>query len=177
MAGWHYDLIEKIDGLTVAGIWDVNVVGGGHQHQVHGLVRQQILQALVDVDIPGEGVLPFLTVHQNRRWDEDFLSVKKLLDEDRLGDIFRLESRVHGRGTGAAPGPADGRPSPAPCRRRAPSPAAARSRNIHVYQSLEDLLADQSVDLVLVATPNDVHTSPGPYPTERKIQERSSSLP
>ena len=34
------------------------VVGGGHQHQVHRLVRQQVLQALVDVDIPGEGVLP-----------------------------------------------------------------------------------------------------------------------
>ncbi len=65
MAGWHYDLIEKIDGLTVAGIWDV-----------------------------------------------------------------KPERREY-----------------------------ALSRNIHVYQSLEDLLADQSVDLVLVATPNDVHKS------------------
>ena len=40
------------------------------------------------------GVL--FTVHQNRRWDEDFLAVKKLWDENTLGRIFRLESRVHG---------------------------------------------------------------------------------
>ena len=40
------------------------------------------------------GVL--FTVHQNRRWDEDFLVVKKLLQENTLGNIFRIESRVHG---------------------------------------------------------------------------------
>ena len=33
----------------------------------------------------------------------------------------------------------------------------AQSRNIHVYQGLDDLLADKQTDLVLVATPNDVH--------------------
>ena len=38
----------------------------------------------------------FLTVHQNRRWDEDFLTVKKLLAEGTLGEVYRLESRVHG---------------------------------------------------------------------------------
>lgn len=38
----------------------------------------------------------FLTVHQNRRWDEDFLTVKKILEEGKLGEIFRIESRVHG---------------------------------------------------------------------------------
>lgn len=36
------------------------------------------------------------TVHQNRRWDEDYLIIKKLLDEDVLGRVFRIESRVHG---------------------------------------------------------------------------------
>jgi predicted dehydrogenase len=35
-------------------------------------------------------------VHQNRRWDEDFLTVKKIYDEKILGEIFRIESRVHG---------------------------------------------------------------------------------
>ncbi len=33
----------------------------------------------------------------------------------------------------------------------------ARSRDIHVYASYEELLADKSVELVTVATPNDVH--------------------
>ena len=40
------------------------------------------------------GVL--FTVHQNRRWDEDFLTVKKIFDEKLIGEPFRIESRVHG---------------------------------------------------------------------------------
>lgn len=35
-------------------------------------------------------------VHQNRRWDEDFLTVKKIYEENLLGEIFKIESRVHG---------------------------------------------------------------------------------
>ncbi len=35
-------------------------------------------------------------VHQNRRWDEDYLTVKRILAEHRLGEIHRIESRVHG---------------------------------------------------------------------------------
>ncbi|MBO5454318.1 MAG: Gfo/Idh/MocA family oxidoreductase [Clostridia bacterium] len=36
------------------------------------------------------------TVHQNRRWDTDFLAVKDLRDKNELGHIFEIESRVHG---------------------------------------------------------------------------------
>lgn len=36
------------------------------------------------------------TVHQNRRWDEDFLVIKKLFDQNALGNVFNIESRVHG---------------------------------------------------------------------------------
>lgn len=35
-------------------------------------------------------------VHQNRRWDADFLTVKRLYDEGTLGKITRIESRVQG---------------------------------------------------------------------------------
>ena len=38
----------------------------------------------------------FLTVHQNRRWDDDFLIIRKLVEEQKLGHVFRIESRVHG---------------------------------------------------------------------------------
>ena len=38
----------------------------------------------------------FLTVHQNRRWDEDFRTVLEILKEGKLGEVFRIESRVHG---------------------------------------------------------------------------------
>jgi predicted dehydrogenase len=34
-----------------------------------------------------------LTVFQNRRWDSDFLTVRKLLADGVLGDVVRLESR------------------------------------------------------------------------------------
>ncbi len=36
------------------------------------------------------------TVHQNRRWDEDFLIVQKLIRDNTLGRVFQVESRVHG---------------------------------------------------------------------------------
>lgn len=36
------------------------------------------------------------TVHQNRRWDQDYLTVKKLMADNTLGKVFRIESRVHG---------------------------------------------------------------------------------
>jgi predicted dehydrogenase len=34
-----------------------------------------------------------LTVFQNRRWDGDFLTLRALLDEGSLGNVFRFESR------------------------------------------------------------------------------------
>lgn len=36
------------------------------------------------------------TVHQNRRWDQDYLTVKKMMEENTLGRIHRIESRVQG---------------------------------------------------------------------------------
>ena len=40
------------------------------------------------------GVL--LTVHQNRRWDVDFLAMKKLLSTEEIGGALNIESRIHG---------------------------------------------------------------------------------
>lgn len=34
-----------------------------------------------------------LTAYQNRRWDSDFLTIKKLISEDKLGDIVEYECR------------------------------------------------------------------------------------
>lgn len=51
------------------------------------------LQDMIDV---AEETGKIFTVHQNRRWDEDFLTVKKIYDEKLLGEMFRIESRVHG---------------------------------------------------------------------------------
>ncbi|MDR3167599.1 MAG: Gfo/Idh/MocA family oxidoreductase [Treponema sp.] len=38
----------------------------------------------------------FFTVHQNRRWDKDFLMVKKVFAEGLLHDPYVIESRVQG---------------------------------------------------------------------------------
>lgn len=36
------------------------------------------------------------TVYQNRRWDRDYLAMKKLYESGALGDVHRIEHRVHG---------------------------------------------------------------------------------
>jgi predicted dehydrogenase len=33
---------------------------------------------------------------QNRRWDKDYLIIKKIYDENLVGEVFNIESRVHG---------------------------------------------------------------------------------
>lgn len=51
------------------------------------------LQEMMDV---AKETNKLFVVHQNRRWDEDFLTVKKIYDEKLLGEVFKIESRVHG---------------------------------------------------------------------------------
>jgi predicted dehydrogenase len=36
------------------------------------------------------------SVHQNRRWDEDYLVIKEIYDKGMLGPVFNIESRVLG---------------------------------------------------------------------------------
>lgn len=140
MAGWHYDLIEGIEDLTVAGIWDIKKerrdYAASRQIPVYGSLEDLLADETVDLVLiatpndvhksiavkaleAGKNVVSekpvtlssrdleemteaanrtgkFLTVHQNRRWDEDFLTVKKVMEEGKLGEIYRLESRVHG---------------------------------------------------------------------------------
>lgn len=36
------------------------------------------------------------TVHQNRRWDEDFRTAEKIVKSGDLGRVFSIQSRVHG---------------------------------------------------------------------------------
>ncbi len=36
------------------------------------------------------------TVHQNRRWDVDFLAMKNIIEGGDIGEVIRIESRIHG---------------------------------------------------------------------------------
>ena len=47
------------------------------------------LQEMMDVSENRQA----LVVHQNRRWDEDFLTMKKIYEEKMLGEVFAIESR------------------------------------------------------------------------------------
>lgn len=140
MAQWHYDLIETIEGLSVAGIWDIRAkrreYARSRKIYVYGSQEELLADERVDLVLiatpndvhksiaiaamkAGKNVISekpvtlcltdlqemidasrkygrFLTVHQNRRWDEDFLTVKNIMKEGALGEVFRLESRVHG---------------------------------------------------------------------------------
>ena len=121
MAQWHYELIENLDGLSVAGIWDIRAERREYARskEIPVYASQEALLADERVDLvliatpndvhksiaiaameAGKNVVSekpvtlcladlqemidasqkygrFLTVHQNRRWDEDFLTVKR----------------------------------------------------------------------------------------------------
>ena len=36
------------------------------------------------------------TVHQNRRWDVDYLAMKKIVESGEIGELINIESRIHG---------------------------------------------------------------------------------
>lgn len=140
MAGWHHEFIEKIDRISVAGIYDINpdrmkyasekglktypsqaemlsddsidiilIATPNDDHKSIAIEAMEAGKAVVcekpvtlsseDLDEmikASERTKMFFTVHQNRRWDEDFLTVKKIIEDNTLGEVFRMESRVHG---------------------------------------------------------------------------------
>lgn len=49
-----------------------------------------------------------VTAYQNRRWDSDFLTVRRLADDGALGELTRFESRFERFRPGKAPGAAGG---------------------------------------------------------------------
>ncbi|MBQ7839861.1 MAG: Gfo/Idh/MocA family oxidoreductase [Lachnospiraceae bacterium] len=140
MGGWHCRLIQTMEELELAGIYDikeerreaarqngifaydtleelladetVKLVTVAIPNHFHKPVCIQVMQAgknvvcekpvalnheeLQDmIDAAKENGVIF-TVHQNRRWDEDFRVIKKIYEEGTLGRVFRIESRVHG---------------------------------------------------------------------------------
>ncbi len=37
-----------------------------------------------------------LSVHQNRRWDVDYLAMKSIIESGEIGEVINIESRIHG---------------------------------------------------------------------------------
>lgn len=53
-------------------------------------------QLLTEMLEAAEQAGKLLTVHQNRRWDRGYRIVHQVMAEGKLGEIYRIESRVHG---------------------------------------------------------------------------------
>jgi predicted dehydrogenase len=102
------EILPRIDLLWERAA-DLDLVVVATPNRTHAPLTQQALDAglAVVVDKPftptaaeGRRLLEeaerkglLLTVYQNRRWDGDFLTVQRLLREDRLGTVARFESR------------------------------------------------------------------------------------
>ena len=138
MGGWHRELIEGIEHLSVKGVYDIKPQRAECARELGLTVYASLEEVLADPEIDlilcatpndthkdivikalkaGKNVVcekpatihsrdfvemmaaqstSHLFVHQNRRWDEDYLTVKKIVDENLLGPVFTIESRVHG---------------------------------------------------------------------------------
>ncbi|MDF2800434.1 MAG: putative oxidoreductase YdgJ [Anaerocolumna sp.] len=140
MGNWHRELIETLDGVKVAGIYDIKEERNQYaiENSIHTYESLELLLEDKDIELvlvatpndlhkpiaiqamrAGKHVVSekpvtlcsedlqemidvsketnrFFTVHQNRRWDEDFLTIKRIYEEKLLGDVVRIESRVHG---------------------------------------------------------------------------------
>ncbi|HYW10919.1 MAG TPA: Gfo/Idh/MocA family oxidoreductase [Longimicrobium sp.] len=123
------DVVDSADRLWErAGELDVVVVASPNRTHVPlaraglraglGVVIDKPMAATADegralVDEAGGAGLP-LTVFHNRRWDGDFLTLRRLLAEGALGDVHRFESRFERY-----------RPTPKPSWREQGDPAEA----------------------------------------------------
>ena len=56
-------------------------------------MSSESLQTMIDAAVKADRLF---TVHQNRRWDGEFLVMRDIYRSGDLGDIFHIESRVHG---------------------------------------------------------------------------------
>ena len=78
------------------GLKQVGITDHGYTHISFGLRRHEIENYKAECRAAAEKYGKLFTVHQNRRWDEDYLTVRKICESGRLSGVFRIESRVHG---------------------------------------------------------------------------------
>jgi predicted dehydrogenase len=94
VAGSLDELIDGIDVLVVATVNSahVDVALAGVERELAVVVDKPLAPSVAEarrlLDAGGR-----VTVFQNRRWDGDFLTLRRAIDEGRLGTVFRMESR------------------------------------------------------------------------------------
>jgi scyllo-inositol 2-dehydrogenase (NADP+) len=100
--------VRAVDALGDV-VWDVEVVVVAAPNREHAPLAAVAIDAgchvVVDKPLAVSGVQArtvveraeearvVLAVFHNRRWDDDFLTLRRVIDEGRLGSVLRLESR------------------------------------------------------------------------------------
>lgn len=101
-------------------------------------------ELLEDMIEASERTGKMFTVHQNRRYDPDYLTVKRIYDENMIGRIFNIESRVCGsRGI-----PGDWR------QKKAQGGGMILDWGIHILDQALMLLDDKELDSVYTQVDN-----------------------
>lgn len=83
-----------------------------------------------------------LSVHQNRRWDVDYLGVKSVISRDEIGNVIRIESRIHG---------SRGIPSDWRCE-KAPGGGMILDWGVHLIDQMLQLITEKIVSVNCVTT-------------------------
>ena len=78
------------------------------------------------------------TVHQNRRWDVDFLGIKSLIEAGTIGEVINIESRIHG---------SRGIPSDWRCH-KAPGGGMVLDWGVHLIDQMLKLIPDDTIETV-----------------------------
>ncbi len=82
------------------------------------------------------------TVHQNRRWDVDYLAMKGIVESGEIGDLIDIESRIHG---------SRGIPSDWRCE-KAPGGGMILDWGVHLIDQILQIVKDPIVRVVCDTT-------------------------
>jgi len=82
------------------------------------------------------------SVHQNRRWDVDYLGVKSVIESGEIGEVIRVESRIHG---------SRGIPSDWRCE-KAPGGGMILDWGVHLIDQMLKLVPDEIISVNCVNT-------------------------
>ena len=93
MGSWHASTCadDFKDTAELIGIYDIKPENDISEKPV-ALSQEELEEMIAASKKYGK----LFTVHQNRRWDPDFKCVQKILADNELGKVFRIESRVQG---------------------------------------------------------------------------------
>ncbi len=83
-----------------------------------------------------------LSVHKNRRWDVDYLAVKRVIASGEIGDVIRIESRIHG---------SRGIPSDWRCE-KAPGGGMILDWGVHLIDQMLQLISEKITSVNCVCT-------------------------